>query len=203
MSRFSLVKIFVLMLALPILISCNSSNTNSISKKEVVNSTNTSKEPASSSEAQVSSKELRISYLKSKEVNSNKDTQTRIDKINQLQYDIAVAICEATNSKCSFNTYSSDNDVLTSVERRDSDTAFGFNFESDLQSNFEFSYSYLYVIINFSSFDYKGHHSFVVAKGDTEVLNILNDGINTIKENGVYFEIYRKHFPDDNSMSIL
>jgi len=106
--------------------------------------------------------------------------------------------------KYTFKPYSTDNDVLTSVSRGDADAAVGFFSDgSDLADRFDFSYNYLYSIVKLGSFEAKNHEAFIVKKGNNDILDILNDGIDKIKENGKYAEVYKSIFGDDDSMSIL
>ncbi|MCR8641512.1 ABC transporter substrate-binding protein [Paenibacillus sp. N1-5-1-14] len=153
------------------------------------------------SEAQ--KKKIRVTYVQSdKQTASQKETQDMIEKSIQFQYELTEAILNEMNVEYSFEKLPNDNDVYTSIVAGDSDAAFGYQTNSK-EVRFDYSYSYMYAIIKFSSFDYKGYHTYIIKKGNAEILDILNGGIKKIKENGKYAEVYKKFFGDDDSRSIL
>ncbi|MGF7048723.1 ABC-type amino acid transport substrate-binding protein [Paenibacillus sp. DS2015] len=205
MKRYYGFSCLLLVFIAVILSSCGNGKSNNISSEPVI----TEESNKNTSELEVVTptetidREIKISYFKSTEKSDKKEIQDTIDKINQFQYDLTIALLEEMDIKYSFETFPTDEDVYTSVSRNDSDVAFGYPRNNKVEEKFDYSYSYLYAIINFSSFDYKEHFSFLVKKENNEILDIFNEGIKRLKENGKYTEVYQTHFADDDSMSIM
>lgn len=149
-----------------------------------------------------SNKLIKVVYAESSSNEKDQKIKEQIDKTIGFQRDLTTAIFESMNVDYDLEKLPSDNDVYTAILRGDADTAFGYQ-QDPVNKEIDYSYSYMYAIVDFGSFEYSGYHSFIVKKGNSEVLDIINDGINKIKENGDYGRIYVKYFGDDNSRSIL
>ena len=44
--------------------------------------------------------------------------------------------------------------------------------------------------------------AFAAAKGNTDLINKINEGLQQIKDDGTYDKIYTKWFGDDNSLRV-
>lgn len=190
-------KISFLLFIVLFLVACNNSSEQPYSEPH---QTSTNIDASKSEDIHEPQKKMNLTII-----HTNPDTSENeeINKTIKFEYELTVAILEEMNVEYSIEAVGNSNDAFTAIERGDADAAYGFNSDKLVNSDlFDYSYSYIYAIINFSSFIYEGHHSFIVKKGNDEVLDIINTGIKKVKENGKYAEIYNKYF-DDNLRSIM
>lgn len=203
-------KILILLIVMFLVGACSNNKTevNEVNEKLVTEEANNEIiEITDSTELEADlDREIIIAYRDIQDVNyEDEDIKLLFEKINQIrnfELDLVELIMDEMNINPSYMVLNTDEDVLTSLQRGDSNMTFGYDVGIS-NDGLKSSYSYLNTKIDSTVKNINIHNAFIVNKDEEDLLNVVNDGILRIKENGKYQELYSEHFGDDNSMSIL